>query len=186
MPTETSVGILLRMQRTTKTPRGRQPPKARAHKLVQGPDDPVLAQINFMISRAAYLYLYWVERSLADAGIERFLKPGMGPVLFTLFDRDNVSMAELVRRTGLVASTISRTVKAMTQTGVVTTSRDPADARSVVVSLTDTGRSLEPKCMHLAKKIDQIVLGGLRPADVTAVRKGLSRIIQNLTEEAGG
>jgi DNA-binding MarR family transcriptional regulator len=173
------------MQRSKKTPGGREPPKPRSNTPSQGPDDPVLAQINFMISRAAYLYLYWVDRSLADAGIDRYLKPGMGPVLFALFKRDNVSMAELVRRTGLVPSTISRTVKAMTQTGVVTTCRDPADARSVVVSLTDTGWSLEGKCMQLAKKIDQIVLRGLGPSDIAAVRKGLARIIENLTAEAG-
>ena len=106
--------------------------------------------------------------------MDAYLKPGMGPVLFALFKSDAVPMADLVRRTGLVPSTISRTVKAMTRTGVVSARRHSKDARSVIVRLTPLGRSLEARCNQMADEIDQILVRGLSKAKVTGtgVRPG--------------
>jgi MarR family transcriptional regulator, organic hydroperoxide resistance regulator len=148
-----------------------------------GGDGSSLEQIHFLISRSFYLTNVWLEARLQEVGLAKHLKPGMGPILFCLLDRDDVTMIDLVERTGLVASTISRTIKAMRASGVVSVRRDKADARAVRVRLTPLGRSLEPRCRSMATEINSILLGGTDPQDADIMRDGLKTIVENLKRQ---
>ena len=108
------------------------------------------ALINTQLSRAFYLYLNWLGQGLDETGLSKHLKPGMGPILFTLFDVDDVMAKDLVERTQLDPSTITRTLQKMEEAGLVGRSKDDRDGRAIRISLTPLGRSLEPAC----RKID--------------------------------
>lgn len=134
---------------------------------------------TFLVNRVYYLSLLWLEERLAETGLGAYLKPGMGPVLFCLFETSDVTNVELVERTGLVPSTVSRTVRAMRESGLVSVVADPSDARAMRVRLTVLGRSLEPRCRELLRESSEILHRGLTPAEVEAVQAGLKKMLEN-------
>ena len=62
-----------------------------------GPDEP-LDHLIWYLGRAYYTYVGLLERVLAELGLDRHLRPGMGHILFTLFERDDLSIKEIAAR----------------------------------------------------------------------------------------
>ena len=67
-------------------------------------DDP-LDQIVWSIGRAYYAYVGLLERVLAETGLDRHVRPGMGHILFALFEEDGRNIKEIAARTQLSGST---------------------------------------------------------------------------------
>jgi DNA-binding MarR family transcriptional regulator len=141
---------------------------------------PPSGAVHFDISRAFYLYINWVDRRLKKTGLDRHLKPGMGLVLFSLFEQDDVIIKQLVEKTQLVASTLTRTLKRMERAKLVERRTDPDDRRAVRIRLTPLGQSLRAPTRQMALDIERIIEDGLSASEVDAVRHGLSRMIQNM------
>lgn len=73
-----------------------------------------------------------------------------------LFDHDSQTQSELLERAGLDHSTVSKSLLRMQKAGLAT--REPAahDRRVMVVSLTDTGRTLQEPIAVRRRTLDQI------------------------------
>ncbi|MDX1485321.1 MAG: MarR family winged helix-turn-helix transcriptional regulator [Alphaproteobacteria bacterium] len=101
-------------------------------------------------------------------------------VLFRLLGGER-SVNELARLTGVEISTLSRLLGRMSAMGLLTRRRDPADARSVIVSLTDTGRklALEHQPVYF-RDYEEVLLGGFTGAEAQALRQHLIDMIDNL------
>jgi DNA-binding MarR family transcriptional regulator len=103
-------------------------------------------------------------------------------VLFALFDEDDVIIKNLVQRTELSPSSLTRILGDMERRGLVTRHRDQGDGRATRVRLTRTGRSLHDRCYRTLADMHRIVCAGLPQADVAAVTGGLTRMIANLRQ----
>ncbi len=101
-------------------------------------------------------------------------------VLFRLLGGDR-TVNELARLTGVEISTLSRLLGRMTDMGLLTRRRDDADARSVIVSLTDKGRkmALEHQPVYF-KDYEDILLSGFGTAQANLFRQHLINMIENL------
>jgi DNA-binding MarR family transcriptional regulator len=101
-------------------------------------------------------------------------------VLFRLLGGDR-TVNELARLTGVEISTLSRLLGRMTDMGLLTRRRDDADARSVIVSLTDKGRklALEHQPVYF-KDYEDILLSGFGAAEAKALRQHLVNMFENL------
>ena len=101
-------------------------------------------------------------------------------VLFRLLGGDR-TVNELARLTGVEISTLSRLLGRMSNMGLLTRRRDEADARSVIVSLTDTGRklALEHQPVYF-KDYEDILMSGFGAAEAKAFRERLINMIENL------
>ena len=101
-------------------------------------------------------------------------------VLFRLLGGDR-TVNELARLTGVEISTLSRLLGRMSNMGLLTRRRDEADARSVIVSLTDKGRrtALEHQPVYF-KDYEDILLAGFTAAEAKAFRQHLIDMIENL------
>jgi DNA-binding MarR family transcriptional regulator len=64
--------------------------------------------------------------------------------------------------------------------GLVDRSADPADARRLVISVTETGRELEEPVYAVLEEVEQVVLRSLGPAEVTASLDAMCRMFLNV------
>ncbi|MEE8223539.1 MAG: MarR family winged helix-turn-helix transcriptional regulator [Alphaproteobacteria bacterium] len=101
-------------------------------------------------------------------------------VLFRLLGGDR-TVNQLARLTGVEISTLSRLLGRMSAMGLLTRRRDAADARSVIVSLTDTGRkmALEHQPVYF-KDYEEVLFGGISDQQAAMFRELLVDMIANL------
>lgn len=104
-------------------------------------------------------------------------------VLFRLLAKDNLSVNELARLTGIETSTLSRLLDRMSDKGLLRRSRDAHDKRSVLVSLTTKGRKLAQQHRPVYyKDYDKVLLAGFSGEESASFRKALMRMIENLRD----
>jgi len=143
-----------------------------------------LEEVYFSISRAFYAYVGYLERLLEELGLDEHLRPGMGHVLFALFEGDDVIIKDLVRRTHLAPSTLGRVLREMERAGLLARRKCGVDGRAVRIQLTPLARSLEGRCYEAARRLKEASEAGLSRQEVQAVETGLARIIRNLQPDA--
>jgi DNA-binding MarR family transcriptional regulator len=139
-----------------------------------------LEELSFYIGRAYYNYKGMLERTLRDLRLDRHISPGMGHVLFTLFEEDSCIIRTIAERTRLSLPTITDLLQRMKRTGIVELRRDPHDGRAVRVRLTATGRSLRPRCMKALRRVNGILGAGLTAREVRAVKRTLAQMIESM------
>ncbi len=64
---------------------------------------------------------------------------------------------------GMEATSLSRTLKAMEEKGLIERSRNPEDGRSVLIHLTDYGREMRDFSKHVVKTFDNVVKTEIAP-----------------------
>jgi DNA-binding MarR family transcriptional regulator len=104
-------------------------------------------------------------------------------VLFRLLAKDNLSVNELARLTGIETSTLSRLLDRMSDKGLLRRTRDANDKRSVLVSLTTKGRKLAQQHRPVYyKDYDKVLLAGFSAEEGSVFRTALLRMLDNLHE----
>ena len=70
-------------------------------------------------------------------------------VMVLLWERDGQTVGELGARLSLESNTLTPLLKRLENLGHIKRSRDPADERQVRVRLTESGRTLRAKALHI-------------------------------------
>jgi MarR family transcriptional regulator, organic hydroperoxide resistance regulator len=136
--------------------------------------------VSFLLGRAYYNYVALLSQMLADWELDKYLIPGMGQVLFVLFEEDCLPMKEVARRVELAASTLSGMVRRMESAGLVRRVQNDQDGRSVLLEMTALARSLEPRCQELTSRLEEDICAGFSPAERAALGRLLKRLTANL------
>lgn len=139
-----------------------------------------LRESFFVLSRAFYSFVVMLEQLLEEFGLGKIIRPGMGHVLFALWQRDNVTMTNLAVRTGLAPSSLTRLTGEMEKVGLVKRKRCADDGRSVRIQLTPFGRSLETMADQVVARLREVVEAGMSKAEVKGVKEGLAAMIDNM------
>jgi DNA-binding MarR family transcriptional regulator len=142
--------------------------------------EPALEELFFHVSRTYYAYKNLLEQVLAEQGLDRHLRPGMGHLLFALFEEDDVIITDIARRTRLSFPTITVLLQQMEKSGVVERRRDPGDGRAVRVRLTPLGRSLEPRCRKVVRRLKGVVEAKLSDGEVRIVKRALGLMTESM------
>ena len=104
-------------------------------------------------------------------------------VMITLWGADGpVSVKQLSRRLQLEAPTLSPLLKRLENAGLVERQRDPADERSLLVSLTARGRGLRRQAATVPAEI--IARLGMSLEQIQALQAVLSEVITRAREQA--
>jgi DNA-binding MarR family transcriptional regulator len=130
-------------------------------------------------------YTGFLLRRVANASFERFSRVageyGLHPMHFgmlVIIDSDGpVSQTELVRRTGVDASTMVARVDALEERGLVARQRSSEDRRSNEVTLTPEGKRVLEEVRARAVEVGDEVFGALTPAE----RKQLHALLEKLS-----
>ena len=136
-----------------------------------------LDAVCFALGRAYYNYLGLLERVLAVSGLDRYVRPGMGHILFALFEQDDRVIKDIVARSQLSYSTLSGLLARMEKAGLIACRRDETDGRAVRVCLTPLARSLEPRCHAAVRRINEVMLGKMSEAEIAQAQQLLARMI---------
>ncbi|MDZ4686199.1 MAG: MarR family transcriptional regulator [Planctomycetaceae bacterium] len=142
-----------------------------------------LDQAVFFLGRAFYSYIGVLDRILVEAGLDGHVRPGMGNVLFALFERDDQTISEVAARLRLSKSTMTDMVARIRKSGLITAKRDPADGRAIRLRLTPLARSLEPRCRKAARRMDDIACRRFNDEERNVLRDLLGRMIESMSEE---
>ena len=139
-----------------------------------------LRESVFVLSRAFFSFVLVQELVLEDFGLSKIIRPGMGHVLFALWQHDNVTMTNLAVRTGLAASSLTRLTGEMEKAKLVNRTRCDHDGRAVRIQLTALGRSLEAMAGQVVSRLLKVVEAGMSKAEVKGVKEGLAAMIDNM------
>jgi len=142
-----------------------------------------LDELFFHIGRAYFNYKLLLERTLRDFDLDTVVSPGMGHLLFTLFEGDDCIIRDLVDKTRLSFPTITMMLRKMEKAGLVTARRDPDDGRAMRIRLTPLGRSIETRCWKVVERLHDVIEAGLSPREAAAAKKALARMVENMRED---
>jgi MarR family transcriptional regulator, organic hydroperoxide resistance regulator len=104
--------------------------------------------------------------------------------MFALWENDNLSVKELGELLHLDSGTLTPLLKRLEAMGLVRRARDPADERSVRISLTPAG--IEMRCKERTVHEGLIGACGHSTEELTALTAQLSRVRDNLIATAEG
>ncbi|MBB3016307.1 MarR family winged helix-turn-helix transcriptional regulator [Cupriavidus alkaliphilus] len=74
-------------------------------------------------------------------------------VMLVLWETETLSVSELGKRLALDSGTLTPLLKRLAKTGLVTRTRDAADERRVLVSVTDAGRALRQRATGIPEQM---------------------------------
>ncbi|HVI74299.1 MAG TPA: MarR family transcriptional regulator [Anaeromyxobacteraceae bacterium] len=112
------------------------------------------------------------------------LAPQQFWMLTALREMPGMSQADLAERVRADAPTVSRTLGALLERGLVRSDPDPEDRRRSRVFLTAAGEQLASEVAAVAADVRAAVVDGMSAAEEAAVRRGLKRILDNLDRYA--
>lgn len=108
------------------------------------------------------------------------LTPEQWVVLVQLWEKDGQSQSALGERTLRDKPTMSRILDTMAKSGLIARQADEADARTKLVKLTRTGKSLQAKLVPVAKQLVRRLESGISESDLETTHRTLSRMLENL------
>lgn len=137
------------------------------------------------LNRQLCFPLYAASRSLTRAYAPILDEVGLTYpqylTMLALWAVDGQRVGELARRLRLDSGTLTPLLKRLERAGLVTRERAPVDERTVVVNLTDEGRSLQAKVAHVPGAVATQL--GLDVDEATQLRTLLDRILTSLDGE---
>lgn len=142
-----------------------------------------IMRTNHLIALASALRFHALEfltAELRKAGIDDLI-PSHGAVLAMLFGRGGTaSMKELVAASGRGKSTFTEMVKALERRNYVIRSKDPADARGVLLEITDKARDLQPVFEAISHRLLEVAWGEMPQPDRERLSGLLESVVANL------
>lgn len=116
---------------------------------------------------------------LAQYNIEG-LATSHGDILFALFHRERMTMAEIAGKIRRDKSTVTALVNKLIQLGYIKRERDPVDTRVYYVSLTDTGKALQPAFEAISREVMETFYQNISEEEKEILLKILMKIEGNL------
>lgn len=103
-------------------------------------------------------------------------------ILHELMHAGELSQSELQRRLTMEGALLTRFVKEMEATGLVTRRVDPRDNRFTLVALAPDGSRLLKEMSGLRKEFEARLLEGLTEEDRMTTARSMKRMLQNLSK----
>ena len=139
--------------------------------------------VGFYLSRATIVFRELLKQSLAESSLSEHIKPGMGNLMFALYEQDGLSKTELAQKLLLSKMTITRLVRDIEKQGLVNTMADENDGRATRVVLTPLAKRLEPEYQQLAHNLEKRISSHFTPKQLSDFRNHLKTLLESLEEE---
>lgn len=109
--------------------------------------------------------------------------PGQGRILFALWQKDNVPINYLTKRTLLRKSTLSELLDNLEAAGHIIRVQSEQDRRKTLIRLTDKTRKLQNTYIKLSADMTKIFYKGFQPEEIDELEAYLHRILKNLVSQ---
>jgi DNA-binding MarR family transcriptional regulator len=104
-------------------------------------------------------------------------------VVIELFEEDGLRGGELAERLGVEPPTITKMLRSLERCGFIERRRDPQDARSFRVYLTNEGRALEGPVTRCWEKVEERTLAGMSVGERETLHRLLTKVRANLNPD---
>jgi len=131
---------------------------------------------GFALAKVCKAHRGNVAGLLAEVG----LHVGQEMVLVELWEQDGLRGGELAARLRVEPPTVTKMLRRLENCGLVERSRDPEDARSFRVYLTDEGRALREPVTHCWQRAEEKTLANLSAEERQALHGLLTKMRGNL------
>jgi DNA-binding MarR family transcriptional regulator len=135
--------------------------------------------LPYLLNRVGFAL---VERFTADALMAHGLSIDMWRVLAALAHGDEQRQVDLVSRTSIDASTMSRLVTRLSRMGLVVRARSKTSSREVVVAISPKGGALVARLIPIAHQLEATAIAGLPAKDLGTVKRALRHFYENLVK----
>ena len=102
-------------------------------------------------------------------------------VMLVLWEQQPQTVGELGSRLYLDSGTLTPLLKRMEAAGFVSRTRDPQDERRVIIGLTDSGKKLRKRAVHVPETISQ----GRSAEGVEELRDSVRNLVALLAQKGG-
>jgi DNA-binding MarR family transcriptional regulator len=133
--------------------------------------------IGYLLVQAAKEHRGRVSDAFSDLGI----RVGQDMVLLRLWKEDGLTPSKLASRLKVEPGTVSKVLSRMEKVDLVTRRRDPEDARSFKVYLTERGRALREPVESRWQEVEDRMVEELSPEERVVLRRLLSQLRDNLS-----
>lgn len=137
---------------------------------------------GFLISKIKQIQGRIFEKILIQNGIDQF-NGSQGRILFVLWDKDNIPITELSKRTGLAKTTLTSMLDRLENSGHIQRTYDKADRRTVKIKLTDTAKSLKKQYDQASEEMTEIFYSGFTNEEIIIFEKSLTKVLNNLMKK---
>ncbi|MGY5353776.1 MarR family winged helix-turn-helix transcriptional regulator [Wenyingzhuangia sp. IMCC45467] len=132
-----------------------------------------------------YLFRYtWqsISKMYNEEAIKKNSSMTVGFVLINIHYKNGTPSTMLGPRMGIEATSLSRTLKKMEESGLIYREKNPEDGRSVLIKLTDEGKKQREISKEIVLKFNQTVANNLTQKQIDAFLN-VTETIQELIEQ---
>lgn len=132
-----------------------------------------VARTIYLFKRVEMLIKSELEHALQDVG----LTPGQYTTISLLGGQKEVSSAELARRMGVTAQSMSETITLLERKGLIVRQENPANRRILQIATTPRGIEMLARCEDRVETLEERLLGGIGADELRRLRAVLTRIL---------
>lgn len=137
---------------------------------------------GFLISQIKQIGGRIFDKILNNEGIDAF-NGAQGKILYSLWENDGISSAQLAALTGLAPTTLTSMLDRMEASGLLVKAATAKDRRKLSIVLTPYARSLKEQFDSVSEKTNQVFYRGFTDTEIQDFEDKLRRIVKNLSEE---
>ena len=134
---------------------------------------------GFLISKIKQISGRIFDKKLKSYGIND-LNTAQGRIIFSLWQKDNIPIADLARQTALGKTTLTSMLDRLEQSDHIIRNPDEKDKRKTIVSLTVKSKSLKDRYEAVSKEMTSLFYKGLTEKHIDEFEISLKQILENL------
>ncbi|MBY9014174.1 MAG: MarR family transcriptional regulator [Candidatus Lokiarchaeota archaeon] len=134
---------------------------------------------GFLIAKIHQITDRIFKQMLKEYGIKE-LNPGQGRILFALWQKDDIPIHELSKKTQLTKSSLTTMLDRLEKGGFLKREDDENDRRAIKVKLSEKSKSFQKKYVDISKKMTKVFYGTLTEEEIDQFEEYLRRILINL------
>ena len=138
-----------------------------------------LKEGGFLISKIHQLSGRIFAKLLKDFDIEE-LSPAQGRIMFPLWRSKNLSFQELLEKTSLSKSTLSKMLYNLENLGFIRKVQSKDDKRTIQIQLSKISETLQDKYIEVSKEMTKVFYNKFSEKEVNTFENYLGRILENL------
>jgi DNA-binding MarR family transcriptional regulator len=132
-----------------------------------------------IISRIRQKTYKHIVSELSRKGIQGIVV-SHGDILYALFRKERMTMAEIADRIGKDKSTVTTLVNKLVNLGYVIKERAAEDTRVIYVNLTPLGKELEPLFIEVSNRVLEVFYTDVSEQEKQELLRILSKLDRNL------
>lgn len=140
------------------------------------------AKGGFLISKIHQISSRIFTKFLKNNRLEE-INTAQGRILFPLWRKDGISIAELTRETALSKSTLTAMLDRLEEAEYLKRVPSKSDRRKIMIYLTEEGDMLQEKYIDVSKEMTDLFYKGFKHSEIEEFEQYLERILANLMEK---